>query len=133
MVAAVADWRVASAAGNKIKKKPGEAPPPLQLAENPDILKTVGHHAKRPKLVIGFAAETENVADNGRAKLERKGADFILANDVSPATGIMGGDRNRVKLISAAGNDDWPEMNKDAVAEKLAVMIAEQLARIDKG
>ncbi|NUS67381.1 MAG: bifunctional phosphopantothenoylcysteine decarboxylase/phosphopantothenate--cysteine ligase CoaBC [Ensifer adhaerens] len=133
MVAAVADWRVATAAGNKIKKKPGEAPPPLQLAENPDILKTVGHHAKRPKLVIGFAAETENVAANGRAKLERKGADFILANDVSPATGIMGGDRNKVKLISHAGNDDWPEMDKDAVAEKLAAMIAEQLARADKG
>jgi phosphopantothenoylcysteine decarboxylase/phosphopantothenate--cysteine ligase len=129
MVAAVADWRVATAAGNKIKKKPGEAPLPLQLAENPDILKTVGHHAKRPKLVIGFAAETENVAANGRAKLERKGADFILANDVSPATGIMGGDRNKVKLISHAGNDDWPEMDKDAVAEKLAAMIAEQLAR----
>ena len=122
MVAAVADWRMATAAGNKIKKKPGEAPPPLQLAENPDILKTVGHHAKRPKLVIGFAAETENVADNGRAKLERKGADFILANDVSPATGIMGGDRNKVKLISAAGNDDWPEMDKDAVAEKLELL-----------
>lgn len=133
MVAAVADWRVATAAGNKIKKKPGEAPPPLQLAENPDILKTVGHHAKRPKLVIGFAAETENVADNGRAKLERKGADFILANDVSPATGIMGGDRNKVKLISHAGNDDWPEMDKDAVAEKLAAMIADELARKDKG
>ncbi|HEV7305419.1 bifunctional phosphopantothenoylcysteine decarboxylase/phosphopantothenate--cysteine ligase CoaBC [Ensifer sp.] len=133
MVAAVADWRVATAAGNKIKKKPGEAPPPLQLTENPDILKTVGHHAKRPKLVIGFAAETENVADNGRAKLERKGADFILANDVSPATGIMGGDRNKVKLISHVGNDDWPEMDKDAVAEKLAAMIAEQLGRKDQG
>lgn len=133
MVAAVADWRVAAAAGNKIKKKPGEAPPPLQLAENPDILRTVGHHAKRPKLVIGFAAETENVADNGRAKLERKGADFILANDVSPATGIMGGDRNRVKLISAAGNEDWPEMDKDAVADKLAAMVAEVLARKERG
>ncbi|MQW87939.1 bifunctional phosphopantothenoylcysteine decarboxylase/phosphopantothenate--cysteine ligase CoaBC [Sinorhizobium saheli] len=128
MVAAVADWRVASAAGNKIKKRPGEAPPPLQLAENPDILKTVGHHGARPKLVIGFAAETENVADNGRAKLERKGADYILANDVSPATGIMGGDRNRVKLIGREGSEDWPEMDKDEVAAKLAALIAAKLS-----
>jgi phosphopantothenoylcysteine decarboxylase/phosphopantothenate--cysteine ligase len=128
MVAAVADWRVASAAGNKIKKRPGEAPPPLQLAENPDILKTVGHHASRPKLVIGFAAETENVAANGRAKLERKGADYILANDVSPATGIMGGDHNRVKLIGRDGTQEWPEMGKDDVADKLATLIAAQLS-----
>ncbi|THK37410.1 bifunctional phosphopantothenoylcysteine decarboxylase/phosphopantothenate--cysteine ligase CoaBC [Ensifer sp. MPMI2T] len=128
MVAAVADWRVASAAGNKIKKKPGEAPPPLQLAENPDILKTIGHHPSRPKLVIGFAAETENVAENGRAKLERKGADYILANDVSPATGIMGGDRNRVKLIGRNGVEDWPDMEKEDVAAKLAARIAEALS-----
>ncbi len=127
MVAAVADWRVASAAGNKIKKRPGEAPPPLQLAENPDILKTIGHHASRPKLVIGFAAETENVAENGRAKLERKGADYILANDVSPATGIMGGDSNRVKLIGRDGKEEWPEMAKDEVADKLAALIAAKL------
>ncbi|MDK1376945.1 MULTISPECIES: bifunctional phosphopantothenoylcysteine decarboxylase/phosphopantothenate--cysteine ligase CoaBC [unclassified Sinorhizobium] len=129
MVAAVADWRVASAAGNKIKKKPGEAPPPLQLAENPDILKTVGHHPSRPKLVIGFAAETENVAENGRAKLERKGADYILANDVSPATGIMGGDRNRVKLIGRNGVEDWPDMDKEDVAAKLAARIADALSQ----
>ncbi len=128
MVAAVADWRVASAAGNKIKKRPGEAPPPLQLAENPDILKTIGHHRARPKLVIGFAAETENVAENGRAKLDKKGADYILANDVSPATGIMGGDRNRVRLIGRQGIEEWPEMAKDEVAEKLAALIAEKLA-----
>ncbi|WOS63105.1 bifunctional phosphopantothenoylcysteine decarboxylase/phosphopantothenate--cysteine ligase CoaBC [Sinorhizobium fredii] len=128
MVAAVADWRVASAAGNKIKKRPGEAPPPLQLAENPDILKTIGHHASRPKLVIGFAAETENVAENGRAKLERKGADYILANDVSPATGIMGGDSNRVKLIGRDGTEEWPEMGKDEVADKLAALIAAKLS-----
>ncbi|OAP41299.1 bifunctional phosphopantothenoylcysteine decarboxylase/phosphopantothenate synthase [Sinorhizobium glycinis] len=129
MVAAVADWRVASAAGNKIKKRPGEAPPPLSLAENPDILKTIGHHASRPKLVIGFAAETENVAENGRAKLERKGADYIVANDVSPKTGIMGGDRNRVKLIARDGTQEWPEMGKDAVADKLAALIAAKLVR----
>ncbi len=128
MVAAVADWRVAAAAGNKIKKRPGEAPPPLPLAENPDILKTIGHHASRPKLVIGFAAETENVADNGRAKLERKCADYILANDVSPSTGIMGGERNSVKLIGRDGTEDWPEMGKDEVAEKLAALIAARLS-----
>ncbi|KQV44297.1 MULTISPECIES: bifunctional phosphopantothenoylcysteine decarboxylase/phosphopantothenate--cysteine ligase CoaBC [unclassified Rhizobium] len=128
MVAAVADWRVASAAGNKIKKQPGEAPPPLILAENPDILKTIGHHAKRPKLVVGFAAETQNVAENGRSKLERKGADYIIANDVSPETGIMGGDRNRVKIIGKAGDEDWPDMDKQAVAEKIARLIASHFA-----
>jgi phosphopantothenoylcysteine decarboxylase / phosphopantothenate---cysteine ligase len=124
MVAAVADWRVASASGNKIKKQPGEAPPPLLLTENPDILKTIGHHAKRPELVIGFAAETQNVAENGRSKLESKGADYILANDVSPHTGIMGGDRNTVKVIGKSGDEDWPEMDKQAVAERLGALIA---------
>jgi phosphopantothenoylcysteine decarboxylase/phosphopantothenate--cysteine ligase len=128
MVAAVADWRVASTAGNKIKKRPDEMPPPLQLAENPDILKTVGHHASRPKLVIGFAAETENVAENGRTKLEKKGADYILANDVSSATGIMGGDRNRVKLIGRDGSEDWPEMGKDDVAARLAALVVAKLS-----
>lgn len=124
MVAAVADWRVASASGNKIKKQPGEAPPPLLLTENPDILKTIGHHAKRPKLVVGFAAETQNVAENGRSKLERKGADYILANDVSPHTGIMGGDRNTVKVIGKTGDEDWPEMDKQSVAVRLGKLIA---------
>lgn len=127
MVAAVADWRVATSAEQKIKKQPGEAPPPLQLAENPDILKTVGHHAKRPRLVVGFAAETENVEENGRAKLERKGADLIVANDVSPETGVMGGDRNRVRLISRDGVEAWPDLSKDDVAERLALWIATQI------
>lgn len=127
MVAAVADWRVASSTGQKIKKQPGEAPPPLLLTENPDILKTVGHHEKRPKLVVGFAAETQDVEKNGRAKLERKGADLIVANDVSPETGIMGGTRNRVKIISANGIDDWPDLDKDEVAERLAALIASKL------
>ncbi|MDH4414191.1 MAG: bifunctional phosphopantothenoylcysteine decarboxylase/phosphopantothenate--cysteine ligase CoaBC [Rhizobium sp.] len=127
MVAAVADWRVASSAEQKIKKRPGEAPPPLQLAENPDILKTVGHHAQRPRLVVGFAAETQNVEENGRSKLERKGADLIVANDVSPETGIMGGDRNRVKLISRDGVEAWPDLSKDEVAERLALWIATQI------
>ncbi|PPJ48057.1 bifunctional phosphopantothenoylcysteine decarboxylase/phosphopantothenate--cysteine ligase CoaBC [Rhizobium sp. KAs_5_22] len=127
MVAAVADWRVAASAGQKIKKKPGEAPSPLQLTENPDILKTVGHHEHRPKIVVGFAAETENVEDNGRAKLERKGADLIVANDVSPETGIMGGTRNSVKLITRTSVEQWPDLSKDEVADRLARRITETL------
>jgi phosphopantothenoylcysteine decarboxylase/phosphopantothenate--cysteine ligase len=127
MVAAVADWRVAASADQKIKKQPGQAPAPLVLAENPDILKTVGHHDRRPTLVVGFAAETQDVETNGRAKLARKGADIIVANDVSPATGVMGGTRNRVKIISTRGIEDWPELSKDEVAERLAALIAAQL------
>lgn len=128
MVAAVADWRVGASAEHKIKKKPGEAPAPLQLTENPDILKTVGHHEHRPAIVVGFAAETENVEDNGRAKLERKGADLIVANDVSPETGIMGGTRNSVKLVTMAGVEQWPDLSKDEVADRLAQLIADRLA-----
>jgi phosphopantothenoylcysteine decarboxylase/phosphopantothenate--cysteine ligase len=123
MVAAVADWRVASAADQKIKKHPGESIPTLALTENPDILKTVGHHTMRPKLVIGFAAETQDVVSNARAKLERKGADLIVANDVSPSTGIMGGTRNSVKLISREGVEQWPDLEKEEVAERLAALI----------
>ncbi len=128
MVAAVADWRVAGSSEQKIKKQPGDAPPALQLMENPDILKTVGHHEKRPKLVVGFAAETQDVEKNGRAKLERKGADYIVANDVSAETGIMGGDRNSVKIISNEGIEAWPDMDKAEVAKCLAALIAEKLA-----
>lgn len=127
MVAAVADWRVASAADQKIKKQPGESIPTLALTENPDILKTVGHHTMRPKLVVGFAAETQDVESNAKTKLERKGADMIVANDVSPATGIMGGTRNSVKLISRGGIEQWPDMAKEEVADKLAAVIAERL------
>lgn len=129
MVAAVADWRVASAADQKIKKHPGESIPTLALTENPDILKTVGHHTMRPKLVIGFAAETQDVEANARLKLERKGADLIVANDVSPSTGIMGGTRNSVKLIRRDGIEQWPDLSKDEVAERLAALIAERLMR----
>jgi phosphopantothenoylcysteine decarboxylase/phosphopantothenate--cysteine ligase len=128
MVAAVADWRVASASGEKIKKQADGATPSLVLTENPDILKTVGHHEKRPTLVVGFAAETNDVESNGRAKLERKGADFIVANDVSPETGIMGGVRNRVAIIGRDGVDHWPDMAKDEVAEKLVELIAAKLS-----
>lgn len=124
-VAAVADWRVSTSADNKIKKKEGEGPAPLELTENPDILRTIGHHENRPKLVVGFAAETADVISNAQAKLARKGADFIVANDVSPQTGIMGGDRNRVRIVSTDGVEDWPDLSKDEVAERLAARIAE--------
>lgn len=127
MVAAVADWRVAGSSEQKIKKQPGDAPPALQLTENPDILKTVGHHENRPKLVVGFAAETQDVEKNGRAKLKRKGADYIVANDVSAQTGIMGGDRNSVKIISAEGVEAWPDLDKAEVAKRLAAFVAEKL------
>ncbi|MGV1873265.1 bifunctional phosphopantothenoylcysteine decarboxylase/phosphopantothenate--cysteine ligase CoaBC [Agrobacterium rosae] len=128
MVAAVADWRVAASSDQKIKKQPDDLPPVLQLTENPDILKTVGHHANRPGIVVGFAAETQDVETNGRAKLERKGADIIIANDVSAATGVMGGDRNSVKVISKTGVEAWPDLEKNEVARRLAALIAEKIA-----
>jgi phosphopantothenoylcysteine decarboxylase/phosphopantothenate--cysteine ligase len=124
-VAAVADWRTADAAGQKIKKVAGKGPPPLKMVENPDILAGVGHHKKRPYLVVGFAAETQDVLKNAAAKLKKKGADFIVANDVSGS--VMGGDRNRVRIVSRAGVDEWPEMGKDEVAARLADLIAERL------
>lgn len=130
MVAAVADWRVAGSFDQKIKKRPGDGPPALELTENPDILKTVGHHPQRPRLVVGFAAETQNVEANGLQKLHRKGADLIVANDVSSETQIMGGTRNRVKILSLDGVEDWPEMSKEAVAEQLAALVARKLSEI---
>jgi phosphopantothenoylcysteine decarboxylase/phosphopantothenate--cysteine ligase len=126
--AAVADWRVAEAGRQKIKKQKG-ASPALTLLENPDILATIAHRkAKRPRLVIGFAAETENVVANAKDKLARKCCDWILANDVSAATGIMGGDHNRVHLITSAGVESWPPQSKDAVADALVARIAAALA-----
>ena len=132
-VAAVADWRTQDAVGEKIKKVAGEGPPALQMVENPDILATIGHHRQRPGLVIGFAAETAEVETNAAAKLARKGADLIVANDVSHDSGIgpsgvMGGDRNRVRIVSGDGSDAWPEMTKDEVAARLAALVAERLA-----
>jgi len=126
-VAAVADWRTEGEAGDKIKKVAGEGPPALSMVENPDILAGVGHHALRPRLVVGFAAETQNLLANAHAKLAKKGADFIVANDVSAATGVMGGDRNRVRIVSAAGVDEWPDLTKDETAARLAALIAERL------
>jgi phosphopantothenoylcysteine decarboxylase/phosphopantothenate--cysteine ligase len=126
--AAVADWRVAEAGRQKIKKQKG-ATPALTLMENPDILATIAHReVKRPKLVIGFAAETEKVIANAKDKLKRKGCDWILANDVSAETGIMGGDRNRVHLISSAGVESWPPQSKGEVAAALITRIAAALA-----
>jgi phosphopantothenoylcysteine decarboxylase/phosphopantothenate--cysteine ligase len=127
--AAVADWRVASEGTQKIKKD-GLALPPLSLVENPDILATIAkRHEGRPALVIGFAAETEKLLDHAAAKLARKGCDWIVANDVSPGTGVMGGDRNTVHVLSRAGGDtkieSWPVMTKQQVAAALVARIAE--------
>lgn len=130
MVAAVADWRVAGASGEKIKKKKGQSVPSFDLVENPDILKTVGHHAKRPALVVGFAAETQNLIDNATTKLKRKGADMIVANDVSPETGVMGGDRNRVRIVDHGGVDVWPDLSKQDVAMRLGKLISQKLEEI---
>ena len=130
-VAAVADWRPAGEAGEKIKKVAGQGPPPLGMVENPDILAGIGHHAQRPYLVVGFAAETESLLENAAAKLKKKGADFIVANDVSAETGVMGGDRNRVSIVSKTGIDEWPELGKDEVAMRLATLIAERLKTIE--
>lgn len=128
MVAAVADWRTASASDQKIKKQPGEGAPTLSMVENPDILAGVGHSAKRPGLVVGFAAETQDVLANAGRKLEKKGADWIVANDVSGD--VMGGDRNRVRILSRTGIEEWSEMSKEQVAEKLAEKIAAALLEI---
>ncbi len=128
--AAVADWRVANAGEQKIKKKAGQATPELALTENPDILSAVAHRkTQRPRLVIGFAAETENVAANAKAKLEKKGCDWILANDVSPATGIMGGDRNTIQLVTANGIEPWPPQSKEDVAAMLIAHIVTALGK----
>lgn len=127
--AAVADWRVAAMATGKIKKEEGAAPPSLAMVENPDILKTIGHLAvKRPTLVVGFAAETSHVVDYARGKLAKKGADMMVANDVSEATGTFGGDNNKVWIVSPEGTEIWPQMSKRDVAGKLMAKLAEKLA-----
>jgi phosphopantothenoylcysteine decarboxylase/phosphopantothenate--cysteine ligase len=126
--AAVADWRAAKPQANKIKKGAGGSPK-LALTENPDILATVAHDArKRPRLVIGFAAETEHIIEHAKAKLARKGCDWILANDVSAEGGAMGGDRNTVHLVTAQGVESWPPQSKEEVARALVARIAETLA-----
>ncbi len=126
--AAVADWRVKNASGSKMKKDGKGSLPKLEFAENPDILATVSRMKKgRPALVVGFAAETDDVVENATAKRKRKGCDWIVANDVSPETGIMGGDENAVVVISDGGADVWPRMGKDQVARRLAAAIAKAL------
>jgi phosphopantothenoylcysteine decarboxylase / phosphopantothenate---cysteine ligase len=127
MAAAVADWRVAREATQKLKKEPGAEAPTLTMTLNPDILATLSAHpTRRPTLVVGFAAETEKVVEHAIAKRARKGCDWILANDVSG--GVMGGDANTVHLITAEGVEDWPEMPKEDVAARLARRIAERFA-----
>jgi phosphopantothenoylcysteine decarboxylase/phosphopantothenate--cysteine ligase len=127
MAAAVSDWRVENTAEQKLKKD-GKGPPMLRLVENPDILATIARrHNDRPALVIGFAAETENVVANARAKRLKKGCDWILANDVSPGTGTFGGDSNTIHLVDRNAVEDWPVMTKSQVAARLADRIAATL------
>jgi len=125
MAAAVADWRPDIAANSKIKKSTDRVVPLIKLVENPDILAILAQSAQRPRLVIGFAAETDDVVQNAIAKRTRKGADWIIANDVSGD--VMGGEKNRVHLISEAGVEDWPEMTKGEVGQQLAARIAQAL------
>jgi phosphopantothenoylcysteine decarboxylase/phosphopantothenate--cysteine ligase len=121
--AAVADWRPETVPNNKIKKTDGA--PAIKLTANPDILATLAHGRHRPALLIGFAAETENVVAYGAEKRTKKGCDWIVANDVSG--GVLGGDRNKVHLITAGGTESWPEMNKSEVGARLAARIADAL------
>ena len=126
MVAAVADWRTTDAADQKLKKDGSGQPAPLALVENPDILATLGHHARRPALLVGFAAETQQIAEHARAKLAKKGADWIVANDVSGD--VMGGDANAVQIVTATGIDSWPSLPKSEVADKLIEKVAHALS-----
>lgn len=129
-VAAVADWRSAEIAAQKIKKHKGHADPVIKMIENPDILATIGHSTNRPKLVIGFAAETDNLIHNAQKKLKKKGADLIVANDVSNTengNSVMGGDNNTIVLLDGNNIEKWPSMSKQDVAEKLSKKIADML------
>jgi phosphopantothenoylcysteine decarboxylase/phosphopantothenate--cysteine ligase len=127
--AAVADWRTATNSREKIKKKSGKLAPELSLVENPDILSTVAHlRTNRPRLVIGFAAETEHVVEHAKQKLARKACDWILANDVSPETGIMGGDSNTIHLVTKDNVEHWPPQSKNEVASALIQRISAALA-----
>jgi phosphopantothenoylcysteine decarboxylase / phosphopantothenate---cysteine ligase len=128
MAAAVADWRVINGSAQKLKKDGSGKPPALEFAENPDILATVSKGPRRPRLVVGFAAETTDIVGHATGKRARKGCDWIVANDVSPGTGIMGGAENAVTLISETGAEPWPRMSKAEVASKLAARIAAALA-----
>ncbi|MEG3597567.1 MAG: phosphopantothenoylcysteine decarboxylase, partial [Pseudomonadota bacterium] len=133
MVAAVADWKSRHVAGEKMKKR-GSAPPALILAENPDILASTAAGRKRPKLLIGFAAETENVVENAKSKRKRKGADWIVANNVAGDVGesVMGGDLNQVHIVTAGGVESLPEMAKVDVARELVLRAAEALVPVEE-
>lgn len=130
MVAAVADWRAADVPEQKIKKD-GQTVPPLALAENPDILATLGKHKKRPRLLIGFAAETEKVVEHAQAKLARKGCDWIVANDVSGPAGesVMGGPNNAVHIVTSEGVESWGDAPKDMIARKLMEKVADAVGK----
>lgn len=129
--AAVADWRAADEAPQKLKKEREGGEAKLLLAQNPDILATLAKPAlKRPRLVIGFAAETENLIENASAKRRAKGADWIVANDVWPGTGAMGGDHTQIHLITGAGVEDWPPMSKDEMATRLLARVADALSSL---
>lgn len=131
--AAVADWRASEAASQKIKKKQGGGSPTLGLRENPDILRTIAAKGpERPRLVIGFAAETQDLLKNADAKLRAKGADWIVANDVSPESGVMGGDTNTVHLLTASGVESWPSLPKDEVARRLMARAAREVRGEDE-
>jgi phosphopantothenoylcysteine decarboxylase/phosphopantothenate--cysteine ligase len=131
--AAVADWRISNISEEKIKKTAATKVPSLILAETPDLLHSIAsRRSKRPQLVVGFAAETENVIENAKAKLKRKGAELIVANDVSEDSGVMGGMRNKVHLISAQGVESWPELSKEDVAARLMDRLADMLVRLSK-
>ncbi|MBB4005406.1 bifunctional phosphopantothenoylcysteine decarboxylase/phosphopantothenate--cysteine ligase CoaBC [Aurantimonas endophytica] len=126
-VAAVADWRAEETAARKLKKS-ADTPPALALTENPDILATIGHGPDRPRLVVGFAAETDDLLANARRKLDRKGADAIVANDVSGEDGVMGGVENTVHIVTGEGIEAWPKLDKSEVARRLAAWVAERLS-----
>ena len=127
--AAVADWRVEGDSDQKIKKG-GEGPPLLRLIENPDILAGVARRAEnRPPLVVGFAAETENLIEHARQKRTRKGCDVIVANDVSPAAGVMGGDENTMVIVDAEGETVWPKLDKEDAARRLVAYLGRILAK----
>jgi phosphopantothenoylcysteine decarboxylase/phosphopantothenate--cysteine ligase len=128
--AAVADWHVAAAGAGKLKKQDGAAPPHLALSENPDILKTLSAHAKRPQLVVGFAAETESLYENAAAKLARKGCDWIVANQVSGPDGeaVFGSDSNAAMLLTGNETETWPRMPKTEIAARLAARIGAHFA-----
>jgi phosphopantothenoylcysteine decarboxylase / phosphopantothenate---cysteine ligase len=132
MAAAVADWRVEKVAAHKLKKD-GGGPPLLRLAENPDILARIAQRANdRPTLVVGFAAETDDIVANAQVKRARKRCDWILANDVSPGTGTFGGERNTIHLVDDDGVEDWPAMTKREVAARLVDRIATALSSVSR-